>query len=406
MKILISSQHFYPENFRVNDIVESLSKLGYDITVITGKPNYPEGKIYPGYEQFGVQRDNFIGCNIFRLPVFLRGRGSAVRLALNYLSYILSGIFLAPLYLRRKNFDVVFCYATSPFLQVIPAIFLAYIKKSKLVVNVQDLWPESLSATNYISNKFILFLVGKIVQFIYKKSDLLLVQSEGFKDRISRFNPDAKIIYWPNSVPDFFSENIAVSGLNKKDSSKFTVLFAGNLGIAQSLETIVEAATLLLDINPDVEIIIAGNGSQATWLANEIKLRNLINMKMLGRLPQESMPALMRKSSALLVCLANKEIFNLTIPNKVQAYMAIGKPIVGSIGGEGAKIIEESKSGIVSSPEDYVGLAYAISSMAKSGADELLLYGMNGRDYFEKNFNHNKLIIDLVTYFRNISGLD
>ncbi len=403
MKILVASQHFYPESFRINDIVQSLSGMGHDITVITGKPNYPEGKIYKGYKSFGVQNEKIWGCDIYRFPILPRGKGGAVNLIFNYVSYIFSGIILAPLYLRKKNFDVVFCYATSPILQVIPAIFLAHLRGAKLVVNVQDLWPESLIATKYVSNKLVLFFVKKIVQFIYGKSDLLLVQSECFRDRIIQLSSDAKIIYWPNSVPDFFSITSGDS-VSNSEKSKFTVLFAGNLGVAQSLETIIGAASFLQEISSEVEILVAGHGSRADWLSNQIKERNLRNIKMLGRLPFNEMPDLMKKSSALLVTLANEEIFNLTIPNKVQAYMSVGKPIIGSIGGEGARIINESKSGIAISPENYLELANTILIMEKMDDEELSLYGINGKKYFEENFNHKKLVDKLVTYFSELSG--
>jgi hypothetical protein len=259
MKVLIFSQHFYPESFRVNEVAKNLVERGIEVDVVTGTPNYPGGKIYPNYKRFPFKKEVWQGMSICRLPIFLRGRASAIELSFNYLSFVISGIFLTPVLLRRKKYDLIFCYATSPFIQVIPAVFISWIKGCKLVVNVQDLWPESLSATGYIKNQLILRLVEAVVDWIYKNSNILLAQSNSFKNHIQEKVKNANVIYWPNSVDLLFiSKEYKKGEITHNFENKFSVLFAGNIGKAQSIDTILKAAVALRKYS-EIEIIFAAH---------------------------------------------------------------------------------------------------------------------------------------------------
>ena len=201
MNILLWSQYFWPENFRINQLAAALHQSGLQVSVLTGKPNYPEGNVYPGYKTKGIQFERYEGMRVIRMPLVPRGNNSFTRLALNYLSFILSGYMFAPKALRSQKIDVVFVYAVSPLLQTLPAIFIAKLKRAPLVLWVQDLWPESLLATGFVKNRYILQAVEKLVRYIYRNTDSILISSEAFRIPISRLVKEAsKIRYYPNAA--------------------------------------------------------------------------------------------------------------------------------------------------------------------------------------------------------------
>ena len=177
MRVLVLSQYFWPEGFQINHVVQSLVGRGIEVDVLTGKPNYPEGVVFDGYRAWGCQTEQWAGAGIYRVPLVPRGTKSAVRLALNYLSFVVSGLVFAPWMLRARSYDAIFVYAPSPILQAIPALFLGRIKRCPVLLWVQDLWPESLVATGYVRSPRVLLAVERVVRFIYRRTDLLLVQS-------------------------------------------------------------------------------------------------------------------------------------------------------------------------------------------------------------------------------------
>jgi glycosyltransferase involved in cell wall biosynthesis len=402
MKILIFSQYFWPESFRINEVAESLSSLGHEVNVITGKPNYPEGKFFFGYSSFGIKKELWKNIPIYRLPILARGKKSALRLVLNYLSYIFSGILFTPFLLKEKKYDVIFVYGVSPIFQVIPASFLGWLKGVPVVLWVQDLWPQSAEATGYLKSAWLVKLLEKFVRFSYSHTDLLLVPSKAFIEPVSKLAPDIPILYYPNSVDkDFYNpREFAAPNLDSLKSG-FNVLFAGNVGEAQSMETIVLAAEKLLPFKK-IKIVIIGSGSKTDWIRKEIKEKSLGNIFLEGRYPVEIMPTLMRKASVLLVSLTDYPIFSLTVPNKIQAYLAVGRPIIASLNGEGARIVEEAKAGFSVSAEDSEALANAILDMYQMNDVELSQLGENGRAYFKANYDEDILIYDLVKNFNSL----
>jgi len=402
MRVLIITQYFWPEGFRINDVVKSLVEKGIEVDVLTGKPNYPEGKIYSGYKFWGCSRESWCGTNIFRVPLLPRGKNSALHLALNYLSFIFFGLICGPFLLRRRNYDVVFVYGLSPILLAIPGIFIAWLKGKKLILWVQDLWPESLSATGYVKNSFTLKSIEYLVRWIYRHTDLLLVQSRAFESPIGTLAPNKEIIYYPNSVDSSFtktaninSENIKVDGLE----AGFSVVFAGNVGAAQAVECIVEAATILRD-KPHLRFVIFGNGSKLEWIREQIAERKLANIFLAGRFPIDSMPFYLQKAGALLVSLSDEPIFALTVPNKMQAYLASGRPIIASLNGEGARLIAESNAGIAVPAEDSIALANAVIQISELSDEAREKLGQNGRKYYQNHFDHDNLVEELIGYLR------
>jgi glycosyltransferase involved in cell wall biosynthesis len=406
MKILIVSQYFFPENFRINFVVQSLLKKGVEVAVLTGKPNYPEGKFLPGYRTWGYQIETFMGAMVYRLPLIARGKYSAWRLAFNYLSFVFSGLFFAPFLLWRQRYDVVFVYAPSPILQAIPALFIGWFKRLKVIVWVQDLWPESLEATGYINNTHVLGWVAKVVRFIYRHTDLLLVQSRGFEAHVLAMAPGKRVIYFPNSVESMFCDPLDMSlpAVPELDAG-FSVVFAGNVGAGQAVEVIVEAADLLKDY-PDIRFVVFGQGSRWEWMREQVLLRGLTNLYLPGRYPLETMPGLMQKASALLVSLSDQPIFAATVPNKVQAYMASGRPILACLNGEGARLVAEAGAGLTIPAEDAQGLSNAVLRLYQMSANERALLGANGRRYFKEHFDHDQLMEKLMDHFRSLSKIE
>jgi glycosyltransferase involved in cell wall biosynthesis len=401
LRVLIVSQYYWPENFRINDVAKTLVEKGIEVEVLTGKPNYPVGKVFDGYSGWGCQNEVHDGIRINRIPLIPRSNGG-LRLALNYLCFILSGLLFSPWLLRSKKFDVIFVLGLSPILQAIPAIFLGWLKGYPVVLWVQDLWPESLLATGYVKNKYILKVVERVVRFIYRHVDLLLVQSEAFIEPVSALTFGTPVKYYPNSVDASFSAPTTVAtpdvpGLGQA----FSVMFAGNIGTAQAVEVILEAATLLKD-HSDIEFVVLGDGSRRAWMLQEVKNRNLSNLHMPGRFPVETMPGFMRRASVLLVTLADQEIFAATVPNKIQAYMAVGRPIIACLRGEGSRLVVEAKAGLAVPAEDAVGLADAVLKLHGMSVLERELIGLQGQAYFRTHFDHDHLVEQLIGHLGSV----
>lgn len=391
MRVLIISQYYWPESFQINDIASSMAGRGAHVEILTGKPNYPAGCVFEGYRAGGCLRETHGGLTIHRIPLAPRASGGA-RLAINYLSFIASGLLFGPWMLRGRKFDVIFVYAPSPILQAIPAIWLGWLKRCPTVLWIQDLWPESLSATGHVNNRFVLAAVGKVVRYIYRKMDLLLVQSEAFVAPVEALAGGTPVVYHPNSVADSFAapvtgEEKPLAGLGQG----FSVLFAGNIGSAQAVEVIVDAAAELSNF-ADIHFVVVGDGSRRAWMEKEKAARSLLNLHLPGRFPVEDMPGFMQRASALLVTLADKEIFRFTVPSKVQAYLAAGRPILACLNGEGARLVSSAGAGLVVPAEDGKALAQAVLQMYHLSQDERDIMGRNGAKFHLEHFTHDMLV--------------
>jgi glycosyltransferase involved in cell wall biosynthesis len=405
VRVLVVSQYFWPEGFRINEVVRSLVEKGVEVDVLTGKPNYPEGAVFNGYRAGGCQVELWAGTTVYRVPLFPRGARSAWRLALNYLSFVASGLIFGPWLLRKRQYDVLYVYGLSPILLAIPAIFLAWIKRRKLIVWVQDLWPESLSATGYVRNARVLRAVEWVVRWIYRHTDLLLVQSRAFEAPVAALAPGKPIAYYPNSVGATFAEppspDLTLPDVPALDEG-FAVVFAGNVGAGQAVEVMVEAAALLKDV-PQIRFVVFGRGSRWDWMREQAQAQGLTNLHLPGRFPVNTMPGLMQKAGALLVTLADEPIFALTVPNKVQAYMAAGRPILACLNGEGARLVQEAQAGLSVPAQDAKALAAAVLQLYRMTPEERAHFGANGRRYFKAHFEHDKLVNELMAHLRAMS---
>ncbi len=395
MKILIVSQYFYPENFRINDLAQKLLQRGHQVSALTGMPNYPTGQLASGYSWPKNMRQKEKGVEIFRVPLFRRRESRGWQLAINYLSFVISACFLGPLLLRAKKFDVIFSVNYSPATVGIPAILMSKIKQAPMIFWVQDLWPQSLSATGSITSPGVLKVVGSMMSWIYQRCDLVMVQSRAFIEPMIKLHaPLERIRYFPNWAEDIYgpvSLDTNSDFENELPVGGFTVMFAGNLGEAQSLETIIDAAHKLREL--PIHWVILGAGRKFDWLNEQIKAKKLEHcIHMLGSKPMELMPQYFSLADVMLVTLRADPIFAATIPGKIQSYLACHKPLIGALDGEGAKVINDSQSGIAVAAEDADGLASAVSKMLALNLEERLKLGQNAFNYYQKNFNSAMLI--------------
>ena len=383
-------------------MVESLQGVGCHITVLTGQPNYPQGKVFDGYHAGGFgEQPHDLGYKIFRVPLVPRGRASAGRLVGNYLSFVLSVCVLGPWLLRKQSFDLVFVYAPSPITQAIPAMWMALLKRAKLVTWVQDLWPQSLEATGFVRNRRLLSLADVMVRWIYRHCDLLLVQSEAFIPPVKEMAGKTPVQYHPNPGEVAFSQADSLGPAALVLEPGFNVVFAGNLGTVQGLGTVLDAAELLLP-HSDVRIVLVGSGSRSEWLHQEVVRRQLGNVRLVGQFPIEAMPGILAQASVLLVSLARSALMSQTIPSKVQAYLAAGKPIIASLDGEGARVVEASGAGVSCPAEDAGGLAEALLRLRATPPDELQRMGEAGQIYYKLHFDPAMLAAKLVQHFTTV----
>jgi len=404
LRILIVSQYFWPEYFPINDLALGLLERGHQVTVFTGVPNYPDGRFFPGYGFFKNTRQNYHGAKLLRAPLLPRGRGSRIRLALNFLSFALSASILAP-FVCRDTYDLIFVYEPSPITVGLPALVLKKLKSAPILFWMQDLWPESLSATGAVSSKSMLKMVEVLVRFIYRGCDRILIQSRAFSSPVQRLGVNPKrILYYPNSVGEYYQPIILDAAAPERSvmPAGFRIMFAGNIGAAQDFATILGAAEKLRNY-ADIHWIILGDGRMRPWVENEVRQRGLTEtVHLLGRHPAEAMPRYFSLADVLLVTLRREPIFSLTIPSKVQSYLACAKPVIAGLDGEGARVIEEAGTGIACPAEDPGALSEAVLTMYSQSKTEREAMGLRGRAYFEKHFERTMLLDRLERWMKEV----
>lgn len=387
MRLLVISQHYWPETFRINEVVESLWDAGCEVSVLTGQPNYPEGKVLPGYKAWGFGTQRHGRTAIYRVPLVPRGSGGAPRLVANYLSFLFAACLLGPWLLRRRRFDAIFVYGTSPILQAIAGIVLKFLKRAKLVVWVQDLWPQSLEAAGFVHDRRLLSAVERLVRWIYRASDLLLVQSHAFIPSVQAMAGPTPVEYHPNPGELAFDAAASLDAPPALDLPHgFNVVFAGNLGTVQALDTIIDAAWLLRD-RPEIRFVLVGSGSRGEFVRAEIARRGLTNIMLAGRFPPAAMPGIFAQSSALLLTLARNDILTQTVPSKLQAYLAAGRPIIACLDGEGARVVELAQAGVACPAEDAERLAAVVTVLQATAPERLDTMGRAARRYYREHYD-------------------
>ncbi|MBQ3176006.1 MAG: glycosyltransferase family 4 protein [Bacteroidales bacterium] len=387
-KILLISPHFYPEDFKCNDVAFELAQRGYEVTVLSDIPNYPGGKFFKGYGLFSKRRELVNGVRIIRTAVIPRGNGSGIRLALNYLSFAFTASLWA-LFLSFKRFDAILVHETSPITVGIPALVIKFFcPKTQLLFWVLDLWPESLQVAGGINNKKILGFFEQLAKLIYRKSDKILISSNGFKSSICAKGDFAnKIVYFPNWAEASLASN--KDYILPELPHGFKIMFAGNIGEAQDFEHTLLAIKLLYDKGHDnIHLILVGDGRKKSWVEEYVRSNGLEKMvHCVGRHPLESMGQFFAKADVLYLALKDSMIFNLTCPAKLQAYMSAGKPILAMINGEGGNIISDAQCGFSVPAGDSSCLAETIIRMSTMDKEDLKQMGSNAGLYLKREFS-------------------
>lgn len=408
MRLLILSQYFWPETFRVNDLASELIARGHEVTVLTGEPNYPDGQVYESYRANPDAFSAYEGAPVFRVPVIPRGKNS-LQLVANYLSFVVSGWLLGPARLRGREFDAIFVFQTSPITSALPALSLRRRRRTPVLMWVLDLWPETLSAIGVVKSPRLLGLVGRLVRYIYRRCDRILVQSRAFYGNVERYaGGQEKIRYFPGwAEPVLVEAGHAVEPAPELApyAGDFKLLFAGNIGQAQDFPAIVAAADLLRDV-PDLQWIIVGDGRAAAEAKADVASRGLANKVIfLGRFPLERMPSFFAAADALLVSLRHEPIWSLTIPGKVQSYLASGRPVLGMLNGEGARVIEEAGAGFAGAAGNAAALAANVRRLMATTSDQRRAMGKAGQRYCAREFNRESLVDRLEDWVAELQGV-
>lgn len=405
MRLLIVTQYFWPEAFRVNDLALGLKSLGHEVEVLTGLPNYPQGSLFPNYGWLRPASEDFEGIRVVRVPMVTRGRSKGLRLALNYLSFAIMASLLGPLRCRGR-FDAVLIFQPSPVTIGLPGLLMSAISKAPALIWIQDLWPDTLEAMGFRRSGLPLRIAAWLSDFVHRRCDRVLAQSRAYIPRLeARGVPPSRIAYLPNWAEAFYrppspQDNVADPMAQIRG---FRVVFAGNIGSAQAFETIIAAARQLQHVE-DLHWVVLGDGNMKAWLEAEIARHGLgPRFHLLGRRPPEDMPAYFAHADALLVTLRSDPVFSLTIPSKIQSYLACAKPVVAALDGEGAAIMRECGAGAVCSAEDASGLADAVLAVHRMTPQERAACGMRGRKYYEDNFERALLLNRLDKWIKQLA---
>ncbi len=399
MKILIITPYFYPENFKINDLVLELESRGHELTILTGQPNYPKGNIFDGYSNWSNWTGRFSKSKVIRVPIFARGSGSFLRLALSYLVFVFSASTIGLARLGFSRFDMSFVFATSPITSALPAILNKFITGTPVAIWIQDLWPDAVLAVGAIRKKWIYNFIGRIVTFIYRRSDLLLVQSPSFKKSVLRWGgANSKIRYLPNWAEDqFITQSVT---LRKQEDNCFKILFAGNIGRAQGIETIVLAAEKNRS-HLDLQWHIYGEGAHSEWLKNEIIKKSLsANIFYHGKKSIDEMPKIYADHDAFLVTLKKDPGLSAVLPSKTQTYLSYGRPLLVSADGETSDTVLRASAGLVSAAEDATGLAKNALLMSALSREKRIEYANNGREFYLQEFSKTKIVSNLEKYLK------
>lgn len=402
MNLLVVTQYFAPESFRINDLVSGLITRGHSVTVLTGQPNYPSGNFIQGYGWRGPRREFLLGAEVVRVPLVARRGGGALRLLANYLSFA----FFASLAARfrvRGSFDAVLVFGVSPITVGIPAAIAARRLRAPMLFWVLDLWPDSLRAAGAVRSPSILAVVGHFAKWIYSRCALVLVQSRGFEPKIIAQGVSRnRLRYFPNWIEKEYEFRETLYDSSGADlPAGFRIVYAGNIGVAQGFPEIIDAAARLAQLQPEVRWIIAGDGRMAKWVREEVSRRGLNDvMTFLGQQPPEKMPALFESADALLVSLKADPVFALTVPGKVQSYLSAGKPVLAMLDGEGARIVNEAGAGSTCGAGDVDGLVELVRTLVTMTPEKRRTMGTRGQAYAMAEFGRDTLFDRLEGWLR------
>lgn len=414
MKILIISQYFFPESFRINDIAGEWVKRGYDVSVVTGIPNYPEGRFYKGYSLLKKRKEDVNGVMIHRIPIVPRGR-TKIGILLNYLSFMISGVIWANT--TRMRPDIIFSFETSPMTQVLVGTRLAKRRKRPHILYIQDLWPENVMEVGGVHTPLIIKPLDSMVKKIYRNADLILATSPSFVKMIRQRMesdkkcvkqiPEDKVVYWPQYAEDFYKPILKDQSDN--DSGIFKIVFSGNIGYAQGLEILPDCALRLsqMKLNRNIRFILVGDGRARDDLTSKIADLGLTDMfEFMGRKKPEEIPKILSGCDAAFLSFTDNALFAATIPAKLQSYMACAMPIIAVATGETRRIIDESGCGICTDPGDSKALTESIVSFMEMSKNEIDIMSNKSIGYFQTNFDKNDLMDRMDGFIKKVGCIN
>ena len=384
-RVLLLTQWFDPEpTFKGLVFAKELVKQGFEVEVLTGFPNYPGGKVYPGYRIRLIQREVIDGVQVTRVPLYPNHDQSAIKRVLNYASFAASSLFYGLFMARRA--DVIYAYH-PPLTVGMTASLLRLFRRIPVVYDIQDMWPDTLRATGMLNNERALRLVDSVCRWVYKRVDRIVVLSPGFKRLLlERGVPESKldVIYnWADDAALIAPQGSLPSSFPGAD--RFRILFAGNMGKAQALDTIIEAARILQERGSRVTWVMLGGGVEVERLKQRGADMKLSNIEFLPRVSMAEVGTYLNAADALLVHLRKDPLFKITIPSKTQAYMAVGKPILMAVDGDAADLVSSSGGGLVAESENAEALADAAERMAALSSDALAEMGGKARAYYQQH---------------------
>jgi colanic acid biosynthesis glycosyl transferase WcaI len=401
-KVLIVCQHFWPENFRINDIAEYFVECGFQVDVLCGIPNYPKGRFFEGYGYFRNRRQQRGRVEIFRAFELPRGKSTNAGIAANYLSFPLGSLLMLPKFVFRY-YDKIFLYSLSPVYMSFVGILLGKMKKIETTMYVLDLWPENLFSVFPVKNRFLRKLLSVTSHWHYKNSDKLVVLSNQMKahmvDAVGIESERISVLM--QACEKHYEVDIEDSILREKFDSRFVILYAGNISPAQSFSTMLDAASVLKTKGlSNILWVIVGDGMSASDVKSEVIARGLeSSFSFEGLVPLEDVPRYTTVADVLVGCLVKSELLEATVPAKVMSYIAAGRPIALAMDGEVKELIEQRiECGFVSSTEDYIALAENIERIYNMSEEARRNMGLRARSYHFQNLERNISLRKLVDF--------
>ena len=402
-RIIFVSQLYDPEpTVKGARFVNALQQCGYEVEALTGFPNYPGGSVYPGYKIRPIKREIIKGTNVTRVLIYPSHDKNAIKRLFCYFSFFFSS--LVYLTFKAKKADLI--YVSYPSLTTgLAAVGAKLFRRTPVVLDIQDMWPDSLAATGMVNNGYFIRFVGWLCQFLYRRVDHIIVQSEGFRRLlIDRGVPDQKISVILNWADETEVEPLPERARGYEPNDNFRVLFAGNLGTAQGLETVIDAANLLHKSEEKIKIYFLGSGVALESLKAKVEDLKLTNVRFLPRVGLDEVQNYLAGADCLLVHLNSSPLFKITIPSKTQAYLRAGKPIIMAMDGDAAELVLKAEAGVVCSPGKPAELAEAINKVFHLSPQSRLEMGEAGRRFYDRELTLKSYLEVLVRIIEPMIG--
>lgn len=401
-RILVVTQHFWPENFRINDMAEGFLAHGHQVDVLCGLPNYPKGEWFPGYRYFGPRRESYQGAQLFRAGEIPRKGNTGLRIFANYCSWPLLALF--QLGRLPGSYDAVLCYNTSPVLMALPALVYGKTHHTPVTTYVLDIWPENLYSVLNVENRLLRALAQGVSNWFYRRADKLIAMSPGLQQRLMERTgkPAEGVTVIPQYCEDFYAVPCCNEALQAEYKDNTLLVFTGNFSPAQSLDTVIRAAVKAKEKAPDLHLLLVGDGMSRPHLEQLVDSLNARDtVTFYGSVPPGDIPAIGGAADGLVVSLSDSPDLGLTVPAKVASYMAMGKPLLASMDGEGYKAVQESGAGYVSAACDVDGLAENMIALAALSVGERSVLSQNAVRYYRENYARDKLLGEVENFILN-----